>query len=137
MPEVPILVCTSGALRGQRFRVPEGGLDFGRSEDNHIQIVDDGVSRFHARMLYNYDSGKLWLEDAGSRNGVFVNENRVSGHKELKVGDQVAIAKHTFAIRWEDETPAPAERTDAPANPESADALTQDRRTRRWFWPFS
>ena len=136
MPEVPILVCTSGALRGQRFRVPEGGLDLGRSEDNHIRVDDDGVSRFHARMLYNYDSGKLWLEDAGSRNGVFVNENRVSGHKELKVGDQVTIAQHTFAVRWEDETPAPAERAVEPDVDPTADP-SQDRRARRWFWPFS
>ncbi len=128
MAEVPILVCTSGSLRGQRFRVPEGGLDLGRSTENHICIQDDGVSRFHARLLYNYESGKLWLEDAGSRNGVFVNETRITGHKELKVGDRISIAKHTFAVRWEDDTPAPVERTDeAPA----------EKRPRRWFWPFS
>ena len=127
MPEVPILVCTSGALRGQRFHVPEGGLDLGRSEDNHITIKDDGVSRYHARMLYNTDTGKLWLEDAGSRNGVFVNENRVSGHKELKVGDQVTIAKHSFAVRWADDTPAPVER----------ESEADDKPKRRWFWPFS
>ncbi|MEZ4321205.1 MAG: FHA domain-containing protein [Myxococcota bacterium] len=129
MPEVPILVCTSGKLRGQRFQVPEGGLDLGRSEDNHITIKDDGVSRFHARMLYNVDTGKLWLEDAGSRNGVFVNEVRVSGHKELKVGDQVTIAQHSFAVRWADETPAPVER--------SEDEDVESKRKRRWFWPFS
>jgi pSer/pThr/pTyr-binding forkhead associated (FHA) protein len=135
MPEVPILVCTSGALRGQRFRVPEGGLDIGRADENHITITDEGVSRFHARMLYNYESGKLWLEDAGSRNGVFVNENRVSGHLELKVGDQVTVALHTFAVRWDDETPAPASAT---APPKTPDASTSDGKPkRRWFWPFS
>ncbi len=126
MPEVPILVCTSGALNGQRFRVPEGGLDMGRAEENGITIRDEGVSRFHARMVYNEESGKLWLEDAGSRNGVFVNDNRVSGHKELKVGDQVTIAMHSFAVRWADDTPPPVERSQ-PA----------DERKRRWFWPFS
>ena len=129
MPEVPILVCTSGALRGQRFQVPEGGLGLGRSDDNQITITDDGVSRFHARMLYNVETGKLWLEDAGSRNGVFVNENRVSGHKELKVGDQVTIAQHSFAVRWADDTPAPVER--------SLDDDDENKRKRRWFWPFS
>lgn len=130
MAEVPILVCTSGTLRGQRFQVPEGGLDLGRSDDNHITIDDDGVSRFHARMLFNVESGKLWLEDAGSRNGVFVNDTRVSGHKELKVGDQVTIAQHSFAVRWADDTPAPVERE------EDADEASSKRK-RRWFWPFS
>lgn len=134
MAEVPILVCTSGALRGQRFHVPEGGLDMGRSEDNHITIVDEGVSRYHARMLYNYESGKLWLEDAGSRNGVFVNESRVSGHKELKVGDEVTIAQHTFAVRWDDETPAPV----PSVSPPSGEPADDDKPSkRRWFWPFS
>jgi len=130
MAEVPILICTSGALQGQRFRVPDGGLDIGRSEDNHIQITDDGVSRFHARMLFNGESGKLWLEDAGSRNGVFVNENRITGHKELKVGDKISIAEHSFDVRWEDDTPAPAAREASP-DPE------QKKTSRRWFWPFS
>jgi len=129
MAEVPVLVCTAGALRGKRFSVPEGGLDMGRADDNHITISDDGVSRFHARMLYNEETGKLWLEDAGSRNGVFVNENRVSGHKELKVGDQITIAKHSFAIRWADDTPAPVERVDTDES--------EGKPKRRWFWPFS
>lgn len=130
MPEVPILVCTSGALRGKRFRVPEGGLDLGRAEENHIVIVDEGVSRFHARLLYNSESGKLWLEDSGSRNGVFVNEGRVTGHQELKVGDQLTVAQHSFAIRWDDETPAPVPAAEA-VKPDD------DKPKRRWFWPFS
>lgn len=132
MPEVPILVCTRGAeLQGQRFTVPEGGLSIGRAEDNQIRIQDDGVSRYHVRLLFNIENGKLWLEDAGSRNGVFVNEKRVSGHKELKVGDEVCVAEHAFAIRWADDPPA----GEAPAAED--DKAEEPQGKRRWFWPFS
>jgi pSer/pThr/pTyr-binding forkhead associated (FHA) protein len=132
---VPILFCTAGKLKGHKFRVPDGGLDIGRSGDNHVVIKDDGVSRFHARMLY--DNGSLWLQDAGSRNGVFVNEVRVTGHRALKVGDEVTVARHTFLVQWEDEskTPPPAKRVMSDgAGDEHADARGGKR---RWFWPFS
>jgi pSer/pThr/pTyr-binding forkhead associated (FHA) protein len=59
------------------------------------------VSRYHARLVF--ENGSLWLQDAGSRNGVFVNGVRVTGHKALKVGDSMTIAEHTFELRWLDD----------------------------------
>ncbi|MEO0601114.1 MAG: FHA domain-containing protein [Myxococcota bacterium] len=128
MHDVPVLVCTDGALAGQAVRVPEGGLGIGRSDDNGLVLPDDGVSRYHARLLY--DNGSLWLQDAGSRNGVFVNDKRVTGHKALKVGDVITIAQHTFELKWEDdlESAEPERDTQRPG---------EDPRKRRWFWPFS
>lgn len=132
MAEQPVLVCTRGSsLLGERFSVPEGGLSIGRAEDNQICIQDEGVSRYHVRMLFNSESGKLWLEDAGSRNGVFVNESRVSGHKELKVGDEIIVAEHAFVIRWQDEAPS------EDAGGTEDDRMEDPASKRRWFWPFS
>jgi pSer/pThr/pTyr-binding forkhead associated (FHA) protein len=125
MADIPVLVCTGGALRGQRVKVPEGGLKIGRSDENQVVIQDDGVSRFHAELLY--DNGSLWLQDAGSRNGVFVNGVRVTGHQALKVGDEITIADHTFAVRWDD----PNDVYDA------AHEGGSKGNKRRWFWPFS
>ena len=61
MEDVPILVCTDGALEGLTVRVPESGLRIGRSEENDIVIEEDGVSRFHAKL--QFDNGSLWLRD--------------------------------------------------------------------------
>ena len=130
MADVPVLVCTAGDLAGSRLRVPEGGLGIGRSDENAVVIQDEGVSRYHARLLY--DNGSLWLQDAGSRNGVFVNGVRVTGHKALKVGDSITIAQHTFELKWEDDL----ESGDPPAQREGSEDGT-DRPRRRWFWPFS
>lgn len=122
----PVIVCTAGALQGQRFKVPEDrSLRLGRAEDNDVVVRDDGVSRFHAEMMLQ--NGSLWLQDAGSRNGVFVNGGRVTAHQQLKVGDEVTVAEHKFKIRWDDE----------PEDPTASGPEESKAGKRRWFWPFS
>ena len=152
MADVPVLVCTAGELAGQRIPVPEGGIGIGRSPENALVVNDEGVSRYHARLLL--ENGSLWLQDAGSRNGVFVNGVRVTGHKALKVGDSITIALHSFELRWEDEDartesirrPAPTEATglddvetvpDHAVTSRTADTDTPSPARRRWYWPFS
>lgn len=143
MAEIPVLVCVAGALAGKRIIIPDGGLDLGRADDNQVVIVDDGVSRFHARLLF--DNGSLWLQDSGSRNGVYVNEERVTQHRALKVGDKLRIAKHVFDIMLESDsmvpfTPSPAARVVLP--PKNSDDTTDavdsssSPAKKRWYWPF-
>ncbi|MBX2796091.1 MAG: FHA domain-containing protein [Myxococcales bacterium] len=138
MSDVPVLVCTAGELAGRRIPVPEGGLGIGRSEENAVVIHDDGVSRYHARLLF--DNGSLWLQDAGSRNGVFVNGVRVTGHKALKVGDAITIADHTFELRWEDDLQSggsgASSNTNGSGAPPSGPSGSRTQ-SRRWFWPFA
>lgn len=122
MADRPVLVCTSGPLAGQVIPVVEGGMEIGRSPDNDLVILDDdGVSRFHARLLF--DNGSLWLRDGGSRNGVFVNDQRVQDHRALKVGDVIRIGESVFEVAWEDT-----------ARRAGGRAARDGRRW--WFWPF-
>jgi pSer/pThr/pTyr-binding forkhead associated (FHA) protein len=139
MADIPVLVCTAGALAGQRFQIPDGGIGIGRSDDNAVVITDEGVSRFHARLLF--DNGSLWLQDAGSRNGVFVNDVRISGHKALKVGDKLTIALHTFELQWLDEKVSKS-KGPAPTGPSEQDTTEEHasegaKPKRPWYWPFS
>jgi pSer/pThr/pTyr-binding forkhead associated (FHA) protein len=120
MADVPVLACTAGRLAGTVFRVPEQGLHIGRSDDNNIVLDEDGVSRFHAS--FQYDNGSLWLQDAGSRNGLFVDDKRVSGHKALKVGNVIKIGEHLFEVRWEESTETETEEMQPPQ--------------KKWYWPF-
>ena len=92
----------------------------------HLIIADDDVSRFHARILY--DNGSLWLQDSGSRNGVFVDDNRVTGHKALKVGHQIKIADHRFEVVWQ---------ADLEEREKSSEESEQKSGDKRWYWPFS
>ena len=61
----------------------------GRSSSNDIAIRSERASRQHAR-IWSASSG--WsIEDLGSRNGTFVNGERVES-RELREGDKIEIA---------------------------------------------
>lgn len=127
MADRPVLVCMTGSLAGQVFPVAEGGMELGRAPENDVVVQDDGVSRFHARILF--DNGSLWLRDAGSRNGVLVNGQRVADHRALRVGDRIAMGASEFEVRWEGEV----EEGTSPASPAQRNGQAG---RRRWYWPF-
>ena len=123
MSDIPILKGISGLVEGQSFLVSEDiGLKIGRSPDNNIVLDDDGVSRFHVEL--RFDTGTLWLQDAGSRNGVFVNDNRIVDHKALKVNDEISIGDHKFRVVWKED--------DEVSHPQEAPSKTD----KKWYWPF-
>jgi len=96
MDRIPFLVGVEGILAGRRFQVTVAGLRLGRDPENEVHIDDSGVSRQHARVLLH--NGAVWVQDAGSRNGIFVNGNRVPDHKQVKEGDRIVLGAHTFTI---------------------------------------
>ncbi|MEL6106277.1 MAG: sigma 54-interacting transcriptional regulator [Planctomycetota bacterium] len=61
----------------------------GRSSSNDIAIRSEKASRQHAR-IWSASSGWM-IEDLGSRNGTFVNGDRVES-RELSEGDKIEIA---------------------------------------------
>jgi pSer/pThr/pTyr-binding forkhead associated (FHA) protein len=140
MAEIPVLVATTGILRGTVIRVTDSAdVSFGRADDNQVVLQEKGISRYHAR--FRYDNGTLWIQDAGSRNGVFVNDKRVTDHRTLKVGDEVAIAGQHFEVRWEDETLADADTPRSPASQREKEVTTAEveapkQKGKSWFWPF-
>ena len=76
---VPTLVCIAGPCKGQSFGITEQGLRLGRDASNDIVLDDAAVSRFHGRIILHNNG--IWVQDAGSRNGVFVCGSRVDGNR--------------------------------------------------------
>ena len=65
----------------------------GRGAENAIRLdADSTVSNRHATLASRVDG--LWLEDAGSTNGTFVNGARVTTARMLHPGDVIRIG-HT------------------------------------------
>ncbi len=96
----PVLVCTGGGIKGKRFTIGERGLLLGRSPGCEVQLDDQGVSREHARVILHNDA--VWVQDAGSRNGCFVNGRRLVRHKQLAPGDELKLGEHTFTVELVD-----------------------------------
>lgn len=96
------LTVLTGAAAGQMFKVSRGDAVIGRAPTAAIRIVDDGVSRNHARL--KHDSSGLYLSDMESRNGTYVNGTKISGSTMLREGDKIQVGRTTvLRFQYHDE----------------------------------
>jgi pSer/pThr/pTyr-binding forkhead associated (FHA) protein len=97
-------------------------LTIGRDKSNALVIDDEGLSLNHAEL--RQEDGKLFVWDAGSVNGTFINNERVAQKAEVKAGDVLRF--HLVEIHITDPAkgaaqplPAAVKRdTDKPALPQ-------------------
>jgi pSer/pThr/pTyr-binding forkhead associated (FHA) protein len=68
----------------------EHPLTIGRSPDADIVIDDDKASRLHCGI--RLQDGKFLLKDLKSKNGTFLNDQRVE-ESELQAGDRIRVGK--------------------------------------------
>ena len=73
---------------GERMDV-EGVVLIGRSPECELSVLDTYISSRHARVIN--DDGDLSIEDLGSTNGTYVNEELVRGRVHLAKGDVVQV----------------------------------------------
>jgi len=69
-------------------------IAFGRSEASNIKFntkESKGVSREHAVLKKVNASGQMLIEDLNSLNGVLVNGKRITGSKEISIGDEIQL----------------------------------------------
>ena len=71
-------------------------LSIGRSREADIPLLDDKVSRVHCGIRLS--DGEFYLKDLKSRNGVFVNGQRVEDTVKLKVGDRIQVGSTVFVL---------------------------------------
>jgi DNA-binding NtrC family response regulator/pSer/pThr/pTyr-binding forkhead associated (FHA) protein len=71
-------------------------LLFGRSRTANVQIESDRVSRLHAQ--FRRRGATVTVEDAGSRNGTWVNGQLVQGERALASGDEVVVGPLTIVV---------------------------------------
>ena len=79
-----------GMERGNILSGLQPPLTIGREEDNGVQLNDERVSRFHAKV--QEDDGQVILTDLESTNGTRVNGHPIQMHV-LRIGDQVSIGR--------------------------------------------
>jgi hypothetical protein len=86
----------SAARRAHRLR-PDRSYVFGREEGVDIVLQDALVSRRHAELIWNGD-GWWEVKDLGSRNGVFVNGNRIPGPTRMDDGTQLQVGGQVYRL---------------------------------------
>jgi pSer/pThr/pTyr-binding forkhead associated (FHA) protein len=91
-----VLRFISGKYQGGEFPiVPDKQIIVGRSSDLDMVLVEDMVSRRHARIALQQD--QIWIEDLGSTNGTFVNGEKIK-RARLKEGDRVLIGTSILKV---------------------------------------
>ena len=86
----------SGKDHGREVQLPpDRELVVGRAGDVDLLILDDKVSRKHAKI--STFGAKIVIEDMESRNGVFANGERVR-RAELTEGDEIQIGSSAIRL---------------------------------------
>jgi len=92
-----VLFVLGGPRAGTIYPLDEPVINLGRSPSCQIPLLDEGVSRLHARIMHTEDG--FILEDAGSRNGTYCQGRRLLGPRKLQEGDRINLGA-TTAFRF-------------------------------------
>ena len=95
VPEDPRLVVerAPGHVPGMEYEVGEGAV-MGRGDQAEIRLEDPFASSRHARLTRQ--GAVIVIEDLGSTNGTYLNEELLSGPQPLHAGDRVRIGDSEF-----------------------------------------
>ena len=95
--DAPLLVVESapGHQNGSRYDLSEGAI-LGRG-DVEIVLEDPFASSRHARI--DRQGGAMVIEDLGSTNGTYLNEELLRGPQPLHPGDRIRIGDSNFSFQ--------------------------------------
>ena len=90
----------TGPLKGRKIAIPSVIFRIGADADNDLSIVgDEWVSGHHAQIAP--DGPDIVLEDLGSRNGTFVNGQRITSACVLMPDDLIRVGNTELQVMTE------------------------------------
>jgi hypothetical protein len=99
------LVAVAGPMKGQHYLIDKSNYRLGRNPNNDLcAAADASVSGEHACL--RYQNGGLFLYDQDSRNGTFLNEQRITGTPVMvRHGDRIRLGESAFEVVPMSDTP--------------------------------
>jgi hypothetical protein len=91
-----ILEIVEGPGAGRQVSL-DGALEAGRDASLPLHLDDGQASRRHAR--FSVQGGQVVVEDLGSTNGTYVNEQPISSPRTLRPGDKVRLGLTVLELR--------------------------------------
>jgi len=95
------LVIKNGGFEGMSYELAASETLIGRNPTTDITLLDEGISREHAIVLYDEENDSYSVEDLQSTNGTQVNGKRVRSIT-LAHGDQLRIGRTLFEFLRDD-----------------------------------
>jgi hypothetical protein len=94
-----------GSSEGKEIKIPTPQCVIGREEGCDLRINNDAISRKHCVIVTT--ENEVMVRDLNSRNGTFVNEERVAGDAVLLNGDTLRIGTKQFEMLLEQSVSKP------------------------------
>jgi hypothetical protein len=91
------LVVTAGPLSGTKITLGEQPILIGRADDSTLVLTDDFASSRHARLTNR--GGQWYVEDLGSTNGTYLDQQRVQGPLLISPGQPIRIGQTALELR--------------------------------------
>jgi len=98
------LFVVNGICAGTVFFLPDVPTVLGRSPESHVQVADPWISSMHA--LFERRGDQLWIVDLDSRNGTFVDDQRVH-EAPIDPGTKLRFGKTNAELRARPEAVEP------------------------------
>jgi pSer/pThr/pTyr-binding forkhead associated (FHA) protein len=85
-----------GSKAGQEKKIPTPQCMIGRGDDCHLRPSSDAISRHHCVIITS--ENEVIVRDLKSRNGTFVNDERVTDEAVLLSGDILRVGPLQFEL---------------------------------------
>jgi pSer/pThr/pTyr-binding forkhead associated (FHA) protein len=90
-----VLVICNGGFEGMEYALSSDETLIGRNPTTDITLLDENISREHAIVLLDDETGIYTIEDLQSSNGTKVNGKRIRS-AELNDTDEIEIGNTRF-----------------------------------------
>jgi len=91
------LVVASGSKAGQAIPITVPKFFIGRADDCHLKPRSELISRYHCAIIS--EDAYVAVRDMQSKNGVYLNGEKVALEQELKNGDKLVIGPLEFVVQ--------------------------------------
>ena len=88
------LIVLDGKAKGQQVPLPSTQFIIGRAPECHLRPHSPSVSKHHCAI--GRAAGQVVVRDLKSRNGTFINDQRISGIARIKYGDTLSVGPLEF-----------------------------------------
>lgn len=93
------LKVTQGSKAGSEIKIPAPKCLIGRSDECHLRPQSEAISRRHCVIITT--ESEVAVRDLGSRNGTFVNDERINEEAVLLQGDILRVGPLEFEVQLE------------------------------------